>query len=62
MLGFLAIALRGRGRESVIRGNLDGEDTRWRKARRRDDATLLRLLEPRSKTRERVSDSGRLGR
>jgi len=32
----------------VARGDLDGQDTRRRKARRLDAATLLRLLEPRS--------------
>ena len=48
----LRAALRRRGGESVTRGDWDGEDTRWRKARRLDGATLLRLLEPRSEDAE----------
>jgi len=46
----------------VTRGDLDGQDTRRSEARRLDGATLLRLLEPRSKTRARVCDAGRFGR
>ena len=48
----LRAALPTRGRESGTRGGLNGQDTRWNKARRLDVATLLRLLEPRSEDGE----------
>ena len=40
----------------MTRGDLDGQQTRWRKARRLDGATLLRLLEPRAPRRGHCSD------
>jgi len=48
----LRAALPTRRRESGTRGGLNGQDKRWRKAKRTDGATLLRLLEPRSEDAE----------